>query len=167
MGFKLPDFTNMPSDEERVAEALATIEIGLKGIDDPAVRCRDDESPGLLMLLEQCVSADPTWDMAMAVKLAFDLGKAAVLGKADPAALQNLRAAAKARRQGARNSRIEPVRRAEEWKTVARRIMDAASAYPGDEEITKDIRSELEKLRMTRSRRTVFNYVRELRRPTH
>lgn len=163
MGFKLPDLANMPSNEERIAEALATIEVGLQDIDDPAVRCRDDESPGLLMLLKQCVSADPTWDMAMAVEIAFDLGRAAVVGKADPAALSNFRAAVEARRRGARNSRLEPIKRAEEWKAVARRTMDAVRGSSTDETITKAICAELDKLRLTRSRRTVFNYIRELR----
>ena len=46
MGFTF-DLTNMPSNEERMAESLAKIKDGLKGIDNPDVRSRGEESPSL------------------------------------------------------------------------------------------------------------------------
>lgn len=164
MGFKLPDLTKIPSDEERITQALNEIEGDLEHVDDPHVWSWEGENPGLLMLLRDCVASGY---YGIALSVAFALGKAAVVGNADPAALSNLRAAAEARRQGARNSRVEPSKRAKEWKAVARRTMDADSGRSTDEKITKDICAELDKMRLTRSRRTVFNYVRELKRTAH
>jgi hypothetical protein len=165
MGFKFDITTGSINGKPMIARTMTGIENGLIGIIDPSVRNEDDgEGQGLLPLLRKLVPIEPppTWEVALALSVAFELGKAAVLGKADPAALLHLRAAAKARRQGARNSRIDAVQRAEEWRAVARRIMDANSGSP-DEKITGDICAKLERLRLNRSRRTVFNYVRELR----
>ena len=161
MGFDLGDLTKIPSDEERIAQALSKIQEGLECIDDPHVWSWERESPGLFTLLEDCVGSEY---YAIALSLAFALGQAAVVGKADPAALSNARAAVEARRRGARNSRIEPIKRADEWKAVARRVMDADGGSLTDEKMTEKICAELGKLRLTCSRRTVFNYVRQLRR---
>ena len=46
MGFTF-DLTNMPSNEERMAESLTKIKGGLKGIDNPDVRSRGEESSSL------------------------------------------------------------------------------------------------------------------------
>jgi hypothetical protein len=170
MGFTFDITTGSINGESMIARTMTEIENGLKGVTDPAVRNEDDgESQGLLPLLRKLIPADPppTREVALALSVAFELGKAAVVGKADPAALSNLRAAAEARRQGARNSRVAPAKRAEEWKAIARRTMNADSVSSTDEKITKDICAELDKMRLTRSRRTVFNYVRELRGTAH
>ena len=58
MGFDLGDLTKIPTDEELVAQALGKIEGELKHLDDPDIWSRDDESPGLLMLLEDCVASE-------------------------------------------------------------------------------------------------------------
>jgi hypothetical protein len=165
---------------KRIVEALAEIDEALKDVVDPSVHNHDEEAPGLLDLLDHVVGVaeyeeipgdrdamDALENLASAIGIAFELGKAAVVGNADPAALSTLRAAAEARRQGARNSRVAPTKRAEEWKAVARRTMGADSGSSTDEKITKDICAELDKLRQTRSRRTVFNYVREMRKTAH
>jgi hypothetical protein len=161
MGFDLGDLTKIPSDEERIAQALSKIEGELKHVDGPDVWSRDDQSPGMLMLLRDCATS--AHGVGLALEMAFELGKAAVLGKSDPAALPKFRAAEQARRRGALESRKGLIERSKEWKTVARQMVDANVGRSTDEKITKDICVELDKLRLSRSRRTVFNYVRERR----
>jgi hypothetical protein len=166
MGFKFNVITGAFGGEPLIVRSLAEIEEGLKGVADPGVWNEEDgEGQGLLPLLRELVPTvpPPTWEVALAISVAFELGKAAVIGKVGPAALTKVKDAAEARRRGARNSRVELVKRAEEWKAVARRIMDADLGRSTGEKITKDICVELDKSRLTRSRRTVFNYVRERR----
>jgi hypothetical protein len=166
MGVKFDVITGVWGGEPMIVRSLAEIEDGLKGVDDPGVwKEGDGESQGLLPLLRELVPTEPppTWEVALALSVAFELGRAAVVGKAGPAALTKFKAAADARRRGARNSRVKLVKRAEEWKAVARQIVDADVGRSTDEKITKDICAELDKLRLTRSRRTVFNYVRQRR----
>jgi hypothetical protein len=59
MGFNLDFIANAPTDEERLAAVVAKIEADLRRVapDDPALWSRDDESPGSIMLLEQCVAS--------------------------------------------------------------------------------------------------------------
>jgi hypothetical protein len=160
MGFDLRDLTKFPSDEERIAQALSKIEGELKHVTDPDVWSREDQSPGLLMLLEVCVASEY---YGIALAIAFDLGMAAVFGKVDPSALAKHRAGAEARRRGAVESRKGLIKTSREWKAVARQIVDVDVGRSTDEKVTKDICSALDKLNLTRSRRTVFNYVREVR----
>jgi len=113
MGFKF-DFTNMPSDEERVAEALAKIEARLKNIDDPAVRSRDDQDPGLLMLLEQLVSVHAdVWQWTLALSVAFDLGRYAAGEKVSVTERQRLAGLVRAAQIKAK---------ADAWQTPAKQI---------------------------------------------
>lgn len=112
MGFTF-DLTNMPSNEERMAESLAKIKDGLKGIDNPDVRSRKEESPGQLMLIEQCVSADPTWDMALAVEIAFELGRYAAGEKVSATEKQRVAGLATAARNKAK---------ADAWQGPAKQI---------------------------------------------
>jgi hypothetical protein len=87
--------------QECMAEALTKIEGGLKIVTDPAVHSRDEENPGLLMLLEHSLArTDPTCDAATALEIAFELGQAAVAGKADPAVVEKLRGMPKAWHRG-------------------------------------------------------------------
>jgi hypothetical protein len=74
---KLPPLiVDTRDDATRLADALASIEDGLSGVEDPAVRSEEEESPGLLMMLRRLVVADPpTWEVALALEVVFDLGR--------------------------------------------------------------------------------------------
>ena len=114
MGFKLPDLTKIPIDGETcMAEELARIEEELKHIDDPNVWRRDDGGDGLFWELRWRAGIDPTLQTADAVGIAFELGKIAAGGKADPLFAQRLggRALARLRKAGA-----------DAWKGAARPI---------------------------------------------
>jgi hypothetical protein len=78
MGFKF-DVTNMPSDAERWSDLLARLEAEFAGIDDPAVHSRDDEAPGMLLLLERCI-AGSYYDLAANVVADLCGNKAQRLG---------------------------------------------------------------------------------------
>jgi len=81
MGYKY-DATNVPTDEERIAEALSEIECELDHVrGDPARR--EPTDPGILTLLEDCVSSE-YWGLALSI--AFALGRASIVGYVDPAA---------------------------------------------------------------------------------
>jgi hypothetical protein len=79
-----------PTDQERIADALAEIKDGLSRIEDPSVwrGYPDGWSPGdegdeddrgtpvgLFLNLERCTRGNPTWQMAMAIEIAFALGR--------------------------------------------------------------------------------------------
>jgi hypothetical protein len=121
MGFDLGDLTNIPTDEELIAQTLGKIEGELKHVDDPNVWSRDDESPGLLMLLEDCIASEY---YGIALSIAFDLGIAAVLDKVDPSALAKHRAGVKARRQGTQRSTITRQASATEWRAVLPQLLE-------------------------------------------
>jgi hypothetical protein len=95
MGFKY-DVTNVPTDEERIAEALSEIERGLKHIRGDPVWSREPTDPGMLMLLEDCVNSE-YWGIALSI--AFTLGRASIVGKVDPAAAARAIAAKEAQRR--------------------------------------------------------------------
>jgi hypothetical protein len=102
---------------KKVDEALADIDETLKDVVHPSVRNPYDERTGLLDLLEDIVGGVGQYEeiprdgaamgaleeFALAVGIAFELGMAAVLGEANPAAVALFRAAAKGYRQGGRN----------------------------------------------------------------
>jgi hypothetical protein len=54
----------------------------------------DEDDPGvpvgLLLNLERCTRGDPSWQMAMAIRTAFELGRASIAGKASKAAYVKL-----------------------------------------------------------------------------
>jgi hypothetical protein len=91
-----------PTDQERIADALAAIKDGLSHINDPGVWSGypDGWSPGdedyeddpcvlgLFLNLERCTRGSPTWQMALAIETAFALGKVAAGGDVDVKALQ-------------------------------------------------------------------------------
>jgi hypothetical protein len=101
----------------KVDEALAEIDEALKDVVHPSVRNPYDERTGLLDLLNDIMDRVGQYEeiprdhdamgaleeFALAVGIAFELGQAAVLGKADPAAVAQFRAAAKGYRKGGRN----------------------------------------------------------------
>jgi hypothetical protein len=79
-----------PTDQEQIADALGEIKNGLSHIKDPSVwrGYPDGWSPGdegdeddrgtpvgLFLNLERCTRGDPTWQMAMAIEIAFALGR--------------------------------------------------------------------------------------------
>ncbi len=82
----------IPTDAERMADALAEVRAGLERIDDPRVwggypdgwpDNADDEDGaliGLVLNLERCTRSNPTWQMAMAIEVAFALGKVTQAG---------------------------------------------------------------------------------------
>ncbi len=80
MGFKY-DVTNVPTDEERMAQALSEIEGGLRHVRGDPVWSRESTDPGMLMLLEDCVASE-YWGLAL--NIAFDLGRASIVGRVDP-----------------------------------------------------------------------------------
>ena len=102
---------------KRVVEALAEIADALKGVDDPVVHSFDEESPGLLRMLDQVAdpdqynskiphdgaAMDALENLAQTIGVAFELGKAAGSGKVDEQAWRqrhaqiNARESAKAR----------------------------------------------------------------------
>jgi hypothetical protein len=106
---------------ERIANALAEVKAGLerKPVTDPKVWSgypdgwrpgdEDDEDDprvpvGLFLNLERCTRGNPTRQMAMAIGIAFELGRASIVGKADDAAaervLADITAMANRRRKG-------------------------------------------------------------------
>jgi hypothetical protein len=98
-----------PTDQERIADALGEIRDGLKkrakgnarvwsqGFEDSQ---GFEHDVGLLENLERCTRGDPSWQMAMAIEIAFQLGKAAATGKADRAAYAKYEAGADRRAEG-------------------------------------------------------------------
>jgi hypothetical protein len=110
MGFDLGDLTKIPGDEERIAQALSKIERGLKHVDGSAVWGRDNESPGLLMLLEDCVASE---HYGIALSVAFDLGRYAAGEKVSVTERQRLAGLATAARNKAN---------ADAWQLPGKRI---------------------------------------------
>jgi hypothetical protein len=105
MGFSLDRIATVPSEDEMIANALATIREGLKGVADRRVwdvASQPGDSPGLVQLVEESVHVDAdAWSWAFALKIAFELGRAAVVGKADPTEVAKFRAGVEARRRAA------------------------------------------------------------------
>jgi hypothetical protein len=85
------------TNEERIADALGEVRAGLKHIKDPRVwggypdgwpdNADDEDEPGallgLVLNLERCTRGDSTWQMAMAIEIAFALGKVTQTGELD------------------------------------------------------------------------------------
>jgi hypothetical protein len=103
----------VPSAKERIAEALADVRAGLEHVDDRRVwngypdgwpENKDEDEPsapvGLFLSLERCTRGAPTWQMAMAIEVAFNLGKRAEGGRIDPKLQAKLDAHVDARRRG-------------------------------------------------------------------
>ena len=140
------------SGAERIAHALAEVraELERKPVTDPKVWSghpdgwhpgdEDDEDDprvpvGLFLNLERCTRSDPSWQMAMAIEFAFELGKAAIVGEADPVAAARLMAGMKAMADGRRNGIGESLRRrqakAEGWRMSVRSIWwDKRGQFP-------------------------------------
>jgi hypothetical protein len=98
-----------PTDQERIADALAEIKDGLSHIKDPSIWSGypDGWSPGdegdeddrgkpvgLFLNLERCTRGNPTWQMAMAIETAFALGRISEGAKLTAAELKCLGAKA-------------------------------------------------------------------------
>ena len=93
MGVKFDVITGVWGGEPMIVRSLAKIEEGLKRVTDPAIRNEDHgKGQGLLPLLHTLVPTEPapTWEIALALSVAFELGRAAITGKADPNALRQL-----------------------------------------------------------------------------
>ena len=85
------------TNEERIADALGEVRAGLEHIKDPRVwggypdgwpdNADDEDEPGallgLVLNLERCTRGDSTWQMAMAIEIAFALGKVTQTGELD------------------------------------------------------------------------------------
>lgn len=83
-----------PSDAEEIADALADIKADLdrKPVTDPRVwsgypwppDADDEDIPqGLFEQLVRCTRGTPTEQMARAIRIAFELGQASIVGEAD------------------------------------------------------------------------------------
>jgi hypothetical protein len=106
MGFTFDIITGSINGVPMIANTMAEIEEALKDVTDPAVRNEDDdENQGLLPLLRELVPVEPapTWEVALALRVAFSLGKIAAGGKVDPAALAKLTALQDRWRRGGAN----------------------------------------------------------------
>lgn len=114
-------------DAEEIANTLAEVKAGLKRkhVTDPKVWSghpdgwspgdEDDENDhvevGLFQNLERCTRSNSTWQMAMAIRIAFELGKAAIVGEADPVAADRVVAGMEARRLASVNANEESSKR--------------------------------------------------------
>jgi hypothetical protein len=117
MGVKLNLITGAINGEPMIVRTLAEIEDGLKDVDDPAVRKEDDgESQGLLPLLRKLVPTDPppTWEVALALSVAFGLGRYAAGGKIDAESLARLGGMARGAQRKAEADRA--------WRNDAKQI---------------------------------------------
>jgi hypothetical protein len=120
MGFKY-DFTNMPTDEEHWRELLARLEAEFAAVDDPAVHCRDDESPGMLMRLERCIDGG-YYDLA-----------ADIVG--------DLRGNKAQRRGGRARAEVDQRTRVDKWHALAKAVwmtLDNRDNRSGCAKIIKD-----------------------------
>jgi hypothetical protein len=129
MGFKISWRSGEivpPTDEERIADALAEVKDGLARIDDPRVWSGypdgwrpadegDEDDPrvpvGLFLNLERCTRGDPSWQMAMAIRTAFELGRASIAGKANKSAyikvIEETNALTKGRAKAAKTTAVK------------------------------------------------------------
>jgi hypothetical protein len=105
-------------DPTPLADALAKIEGGLKGIADPAVDNHDDEDPGLLQMLRQLIyrADESTWDRALEIEIAFELGRRAA---GDIAGIEAFRE--RLRRGGTIAGRVKKTE-ADRWRIDGHRI---------------------------------------------
>jgi hypothetical protein len=93
MGFTFDVVTGSINGESMIAQTMAEIEEALKDVTDPAVRNEDDdENQGMLPLLRNLVPREPAprWEVALALRVSFELGKAVGSGKIDAAELARL-----------------------------------------------------------------------------
>jgi hypothetical protein len=97
MGFKLN--LDLRSDEERWREVLARYEAEFADIKIPAVHSRDDESPGLLLLLERNIGSE-YYDLAAGIIEELRSNKARWIG---------ILASAEARRCPEWHARAKPI----------------------------------------------------------
>jgi hypothetical protein len=79
MGFDLGDLTKIPSDEQRWRDLLSRLEAEFADVDDPAVHSRDDEAPGMLLMIERCVDSGH-YDLAARIMADLCGNKAQRLG---------------------------------------------------------------------------------------
>ena len=128
--------------KKQVADALAKIAGALKGVDDPAVHSFDEESPGLLRLLDQVAdpdqydsripydgaAMDALENLAQTIDVAFELGKAAGSGKVDSQAAWRLRHAQDNADKSAKKRRED----AEKWFAMVERIVAEERAQSPD-----------------------------------
>jgi hypothetical protein len=147
MGFKI-SWRNgeivIPTDAERIAHALSEIRGGLKKRTEGNARVWSEgfedsqgfeHDVGLLENLERCTRGDPSWQMAMAIEIAFQLGKAGATGKVSRAAYAKYEAGADRRAVG----RADGSR-----KGGKKRQDDAAAWHKTVREIWERERSELD-----------------------
>jgi hypothetical protein len=125
-----------PTDQERIADALAAIKDGLSHVKNPNVWSGypDGWSPGdegdeddrcapvgLFLNLERCTRGDSTWQMAMAIETAFALGKLAAGVKVDVKALQDRYMTGWRRENGVKGGDKHRVE-ADKWRIPGRSI---------------------------------------------
>jgi hypothetical protein len=180
MGFSLQPLWNRRKEEAKlglrgygkkaVADALAEIDAALREIGGEAVHGNDEES-GLLSLLNDVANVDQYDDtirgerdamdalenLALAVGLAFDLGKYTAGGGVDLEELQRRRIACK---KGGQNSGRK---KAEAWKAVAREIWANERERLTDPAIAKKIWAELANRKMLVAEKTILNEIKKLK----
>jgi hypothetical protein len=112
-------------DAEEIAAVLAGVKAALerKPVTDPKVwsgcpwpeGVEDEDMPyvhvGLFEHLVRCTRGDPSGRMATAIDIAFELGRASIVGKVDPAVAKRLLEGMSARVDGATIGRAESLRR--------------------------------------------------------
>jgi hypothetical protein len=162
MGFKF-DVTNMPTDEERVAEALDEIEEGVKHVGDPEVWRWAEESPGMLMLLRDCATS--AHGIGIALEIAFELGKVSVVRKADPAAwakfVAGMDARARGRERGTRNGVKTNQSKAAAWHAPVHAIwLEKRGSRPetrkwNQDRVVQEIRKKLADVKLPSDDRTI------------
>jgi hypothetical protein len=133
-----------PTDQEQIADALAEVRAGLEHIDDRRVwggypdgwpdNVNDEDEPGaligLVLNLERCTRSDPTWQMAWAIEIAFNLGKIAKGGKPDLKKMAKLQVYENARRKGQAHSATARGNDAKAWRAVLQPLIDRYRSVP-------------------------------------
>ena len=148
------------SDAEQIADALAGIKADLerKPVTDPKVWSgypdgwrpgdEDDEDDprvdvGLFLNLERCTRGTPTWQMAMAIGIAFELGRASIVGKANHAAAERISAEitaiANRRRKGTVNSAAAAKDDAEGRHRVMKDVWRAHRGQYSDHDLARKV----------------------------
>ena len=122
-----------PTDQERIADALGEIKDGLRKRTQGNARVWSqgfedfqgfEHDVGLLENLERCTRGDPSWQMATAIEIAFQLGKAGATGKVGRAAYAKYEAGAEARLQGAYDGTATRQANAANWRGALPRFIE-------------------------------------------
>ena len=146
----------LPSVAERIANALAEVKADLerKPVTDPQVWNGypdgwrsgdegDEDDPsvpvGLFLNLERCTRGNPTWQMAMAIRIAFELGRASITGTVDPAAAAKLVTMVNRHRHGGLMTGAEAKADAEERHRVLKDVWRAHHGQYSDRELAKKV----------------------------